>query len=183
MIKISGTLHPLPFKYLEPGRFEGLVYELAKGWEDRTWQALNFIGGPGDGGVDLRGIEVAADERREWLISCKRHQRIIPSQVPGIVAETLRDGEPPPYAYVLAAACNLSRASIDLVRAQAAKRGVVEAYPWPAQELEHRLLRSENDHLLSKPRHEVPEWGGEDRWPKPDRRTGRDAAVVRSSPR
>lgn len=158
--KTTRTLNPLPFDALEPHRFEDMVRSLVYGF--RAWTKIEPLGRSGsDDGIDIRAIEggevltpdgedddeVEARPERVWFIQCKREKKLGPAQVRKIV----RDGVPsaaPPYGYILAAACELSKKAVDAFNDEAVKRGVREFHVWGKGSLEDMLLQPKNDHLL-----------------------------------
>lgn len=167
------TVNPLHFEDLEPHRFEDLIRQLAYNW--RSWRYLDATGNAGnDDGVDVRGIEyyrtgrvpVSSDDEsgpdpndsgndvdpnddaREWLISCKRYQRLGPTEARAVVRETLTEPEHAPYGYVLAVACDLSADAMAAVREEAISLGVEEAHIWSRPHLEDLLFRPDYEDLL-----------------------------------
>jgi hypothetical protein len=169
---VSRTLNPLHFEDLEPHRFEDLVRQLAYGY--RAWKTLEATGRLGaDGGLDIRGIELAGasikqhlheedidgtegddlpetpvEEEREWRIQCKRYREIGPQLMRNIVGEVIPEGSPAPHGLIIAAACDVSAATMAAFREEAAGRGVREAHLWMKAYLEDMLFQPENDHLL-----------------------------------
>lgn len=175
--KATRTLNPLHFEDLEPHRFEDLVRQLAydfREWE--RIEATGRLGS--DDGIDIRALEksrpplvanveaedeeptdlsaghptekAAADraEPRSWFIQCKRMARIGPSKVRMIISESLPGGADPPYGFLLAAACDFSKAARDAFHEELLKRGVRESHLWGKAELEDMLLLPKYDHLL-----------------------------------
>jgi hypothetical protein len=169
VVRAQRTINPLHFEDLESYRFEDLVRQLA--YDYRDWLYLEATGKQGrDGGVDITGIERTTgrnrggssdqdsgdDENelenspagRKWLISCKRYKEIGPTKMRRIVAETLKDPDSPPYAFVLAAACDVSAETMAAFREESIARCVSEAHLWTKAHLEDRLFQPGNDHLL-----------------------------------
>jgi hypothetical protein len=162
------TLHPLHFEDLEPHRFEDLIRQLI--YDFRQWRSLEAIGRSGtDAGIDIRGIEsieqpdytgepeiddeieTARDEppeQREWIIQCKRERRIGPKKVRSVVSAYLTEAAQVPYGYVLAAACDFTKAARDAFRDVALEYGVEEFHVWGRAEIEDQLFLPRNDHLL-----------------------------------
>jgi len=168
---VSRTINPLHFEDLEPHRFEDLVRQLA--YDYRPWKVLDATGRLGaDGGLDIRGIELVSisrqeplykepedtegdelvetpvEEEREWRIQCKRYQRINPQLMKDIVGEVIPEGSAAPYGLIVAAACDVSAATMSAFREAAAGRGVRESHLWVKAHLEDMLFQPENDHLL-----------------------------------
>ena len=119
---------------MAPHRFEDLVRQLA--YDFRNWRSLEAIGRSGtDEGVDIRGIEQgdATDEHldtggddiaepdapvehganREWIFQCKREKTLGPKKVNDIIKDFFSGTTETPYGYVLAAACDFSKAARD----------------------------------------------------------------------
>jgi hypothetical protein len=141
-----------------------LVYDF------RSWKSLEAVGRLGaDEGIDIRGIEllsyvqadfleedleeadlswVAGTEERTWLFQCKRERRIGPTRVAKIAREDLGQQPTVPYGYVIAAACDFSKASRDAFRGVMVEFGVQEFHLWGKAELEDMLFLPKNDHLL-----------------------------------
>jgi hypothetical protein len=171
------TLNPLPFNDLEPHRFEDLVRQLAYDFRPwKKLEAIGRSGG--DEGIDIRGIEaVAADvtptdqesdeddqendedktvtdesvsvvEERVWVIQCKREKSIGPKKAREIIDEFFSRSSEATYGYILAAACDFSKATRDVVRDQLVKHGVQEYHCWGKGELEDQLYQPKNDNLL-----------------------------------
>ena len=159
------TLNPLPFEHLEPKRFEDLVRQLI--YDFRPWRILEATGrSGGDDGFDARGIEVVSaaavvdDEadgddgagdppvERVWLIQCKREKEIGPAKMvkhlEAIPAESLENL----YGLVLAAACDMSKATRDACREWCRASGVQEVHIWGRGEIEDQLFQPKNDNLL-----------------------------------
>lgn len=168
MPKVARTLNPLHFEDLEPHRFEDLVRQLA--YDFREWASIEATGRLGsDEGMDIRataltssstpvdeeaaeadeeGARERAPERRTWIFQCKREQKLTPKKVQKIVADNLSGLEEEPYGYILAAACDFSKASRDAFRRQCLGHGVQEYVLWGKAELEDMLFLPKNDHLL-----------------------------------
>jgi len=146
----------LHFEDLEPHRFEDLVRQLA--WRWRSWEALDPVGAKGnDRGTDIRGferavVEVAAGrattERREWRFQCKRKESIGPTQMRTVAEELFQGGGQPPYGVVLAAPCDVSRDTLDILREVAAARGAEECVAWTGRVVEDMLMQPTNRDLL-----------------------------------
>lgn len=162
------TLNPLPFQDLEPHRFEDLIRQLA--YELRRWKTLEATGRSGsDEGVDIRGIELvpidspaeaevdeedpdasvgSAFDERLWIFQCKREKSLGPKRVREVVKESLPSLSAMPHGFVLAVACDVSKASRDAFREEMVKRGVAEFILWAKGELEDMLFQPKNDRLL-----------------------------------
>lgn len=162
MSRASRTLNPLHFEDLEPHRFEDLVRQLA--YDYRPWASIEATGrGGADDGIDIRAFEKGtlpeplSDEDddllmipragRLWIIQCKREKRITPKQVKRYVQESIQ-GDPTPYGFILAAACDFSKKSYDAFRSSLIGSGVQEFHLWGKAELEDMLFQPKNDHLL-----------------------------------
>jgi hypothetical protein len=160
MASTTRTLNPLHFEDLEPHRFEDLVRQLAYAF--RPWKSIEAIGRPGrDQGIDIRAVEggpiveggqdddeAVGTSEREWIFQCKREMALGPARVKQIMTDILPDRSKPPHGFVLAAACDFSKAARDVFREGMNGRGVEEAYVWGKGELEDLLCRPRNDHLL-----------------------------------
>jgi hypothetical protein len=57
-------------------------------------------------------------------------------------------GDKAPYGLIIAAACNVSAATMAIFRQRALERGVTESHVWTKAQLEDMLFLPENDHLL-----------------------------------
>jgi hypothetical protein len=158
------TVNPLHFEDLEPHRFEDLIRQLAHDF--RPWLRIEATGRLGkDEGVDIRAIEgvrdVAEPEtrdeetddtdpilvEREWRIQCKRYKTLRPKEMRQFVREAVGDGTPP-SGLILAAACDVSAATLDAFHDEARALGVIERHLWIKAHVEDMLFRPENDGLL-----------------------------------
>ena len=158
MAKATKTVNPIHFEDLEPHRFEDLVRQLA--YEYREWRTIEATGRLGkDQGLDIRAIEVLTKnveedeepkktEERLWIFQCKRERRLYPKRDREIVTEDLKAQPEAPYGYILAAACDFSKNSLDAVRDVARDFGVSEYDVWGKARLEDFLFQPKNDHLL-----------------------------------
>ena len=173
MAQTTRTLNPLPFNDLEPHRFEDLVRQLA--YDLRPWRKLEAIGRSGaDDGIDIRGTETHAaepatidqedeneerdqtapeesdslGEERVWIIQCKREKSIGPKKARQIIDGFFSASPPVTYGYILAAACDFSKATREALRDELLKRGIQEYYCWGRGELEDQLYQPKNDNLL-----------------------------------
>jgi len=165
------TIGPLHFEDLEPKRFEDLVRQLA--YEFKLWRRLEATGRSGsDSGFDVRGYEITAkepqsftpsdedepaDERstvdegvndRLWLIQCKRERAIGPKALLKYLDDTVLDQNEKLHGLVFTAACDFSKKARDDFATKCRAMGVEEWHLWGKAELEDRLFRPENDHLL-----------------------------------
>lgn len=167
----SKTVNPLHFEDLEPHRFEDLIRQLAHGY--REWLDLDATGRLGkDDGLDIRGIEsVRRDnspivddgsepddpddveearlpETRVWRIQCKRYKKITPQLMRTIVHEVVPHRDNAPYGLIVAAACDVTAATINAFHDEAAKLAVAEHHLWLKANIEDLLFAPEHDHLL-----------------------------------
>ena len=162
-VRTTRTLNPLPFQDLEPHRFEDLVRQLAYSFRD--WKTIEPTGRLGaDDGMDIRAIEpvfARAAERdesgeledeviaeRTWIFQCKRERQIGPKRLAKSIAESLAETGAQPYGFVLAAACDFSKKSRDVFRAEMVSRGIEEFFLWGKADLEDMLFQPQNDPLL-----------------------------------
>jgi hypothetical protein len=170
-------LNPLPFNDLEPHRFEDMVRQLAYDFRPwKKLEAIGRSGD--DEGIDIRGIETLASEpsiesqpadgaegdveaedpdsvleeqvldERVWIIQCKREKSIGPKKARMIVDEFFSASPPKTYGYILAAACDFSKATREAVRDELLKHDVQEYHCWGKGELEDQLYQPKNDNLL-----------------------------------
>jgi hypothetical protein len=161
----SRTINPLHFEDLEPHRFEDLVRQLVYSFRD--WVVLEPLGRSGaDEGIDIRGIErvratsgsllelptadgdVDAWEYRTWFIQCKREKAFGPAKARAAVAAALAGASEPPFGFILAAPCDLSKHTRDTLAAELRAAGVSQVLAWGRGDLEDKLFLPENDHLL-----------------------------------
>jgi hypothetical protein len=158
------TISQLHFEDLEPHRFEDLVRQLAYGFRD--WVALEPLGRSGaDAGIDIRGIERVqggrldeapaedpgedgTSEHRVWFIQCKREKVFGPAKARAVAATALAGASEPPFGFVLAAPCDLSKRTRDTLAADLRGAGVRQVFAWGRGDLEDMLFQPENDHLL-----------------------------------
>ena len=166
----SRTINPLHFEDLEPRRFEDLVRQLA--YDFRSWRRLEATGRAGsDDGFDARGWEIASDaslasddddapgeearsadrvsgEDRLWLIQCKRERQIGPTKLRRYLDDSPEEERRRLYGVLLAAPCDFSKKSRDEFRVWCRDHGIAEWHLWGRAEIEDRLFRPANDHLL-----------------------------------
>lgn len=166
------TLAQLHLEDLEPHRFEDLVRQLL--YDFRSWRQLEATGrSGGDGGFDARGFEIVAVARSEapiveveaddseeatgeadevdrlWLIQCKREKSIGPAKARQYLADlNAAAAASAPYGLVIAAACDLSKRTRDVIRDEARTLGFAEVHIWAKGEIEDQLFQPKNDHLL-----------------------------------
>ncbi|CAM4331032.1 restriction endonuclease [Stenotrophomonas maltophilia] len=166
------TIGPLHFEDLEPKRFEDLVRQLA--YEFKPWRRLEATGRSGnDDGFDARGYEIVAnatraavsgdedrdtveepsvlDEGRDdrlWLIQCKRERAIGPKALIRYLDDTVLGADEKLHGLVFTAASDFSKKARDEFAKKCREMGLEEWHLWGKAELEDRLFRPENDHLL-----------------------------------
>jgi hypothetical protein len=165
------TIGPLHFEDLEPKRFEDLVRQLV--YEFKPWRRLEATGRSGsDDGFDARGYEIVAtqssssalDEEGEaieerstldvgiddrlWLIQCKRERAIGPKALVGYLDDTVLGQDERLHGLVFTAACDFSKKARDDFARKCREMQLEEWHLWGKAELEDRLFRPENDHLL-----------------------------------
>jgi hypothetical protein len=158
----SRTINQLHFEDLDPHRFEDLVRQLVYGY--RNWVALEPLGRSGaDEGIDIRGIESVryaspeeetdADdegggEQRVWFMQCKREKALGPSKARAIAADAMVGTVDPPYGFILAAPCDLSKRTRETLSYELRTLGVRQVLAWGRADLEDLLYLPQNDHLL-----------------------------------
>ena len=159
------TINQLHFEDLEPHRFEDLVRQLVYGFRD--WVALEPLGRSGaDEGIDIRGIERVrptfgssfeeADdedpdvdrEYRTWFIQCKREKTFGPAKARAVAGMALAGASEPPFGFILAAPCDLSKQTRDTLASELRAAGVSQVLAWGRGDLEDQLFLPANDHLL-----------------------------------
>lgn len=165
------TIGPLHFEDLDPKRFEDLVRQLV--YEFKSWRRLEATGRSGsDGGFDARGYEVVAKEAdtsvlteecetieerstldegtddRLWLIQCKRERVIGPKALIGYLDDIVLGQGEKLHGLVFTAACDFSKKARDDFARKCREMDLEEWHLWGKAELEDRLFRPENDHLL-----------------------------------
>ncbi|SNR53869.1 restriction endonuclease [Lutibacter flavus] len=159
-MKITRTINPLHFEDLEPHRFEDLVRQLM--YDFKEWKSIEATGKMGsDNGIDILAIEnyvtlVNADsenneyqlEERDWIIQCKREQKITPKKVESIIKNDIEQQDLPPYGYILVASSNFSKKSRDIFKLTLNKLGVNEFFILGKAEIEDLLFLPKYDHLL-----------------------------------
>ncbi|WP_234197157.1 restriction endonuclease [Pseudacidovorax sp. NFM-22] len=165
------TIGPLHFEDLDPKRFEDLVRQLA--YQFKPWRRLEATGRSGsDDGFDARGYEIfslgeqqnspigegaSLEEQvsleeglndRLWLIQCKRERAIGPKALVKYLDDTVLGPFERLHGLVFTAACDFSKAARDAFADKCRDMGLGEWHLWGKAELEDRLFRPENDHLL-----------------------------------
>lgn len=165
------TIGPLHFEDLDPKRFEDLVRQLV--YEFKPWRRLEATGRSGsDDGFDVRGYEIVAKEAqlpalgeegetieegsilnesiddRLWLIQCKRERAIGPKALVGYLDDTVLSPDEKLHGLVFTAACDFSKKARDDFAKKCCGMELEEWHLWGRAELEDRLFRPENDHLL-----------------------------------
>lgn len=169
MVTTTKSLGPLHFEDLEPKRFEDLVRQMA--YELRPWRKLEATGRSGsDDGFDARGYEIVdtassaepdnEDEGREeaalrvgaedrlWLIQCKREKAIGPTALANYLDDIVLQPGEKLHGLVFVACADFSKKARDKFAVKCKAKGLEEWYLWGKGELEDRLFRPENDHLL-----------------------------------
>jgi hypothetical protein len=161
----------LHFEDLDPKRFEDLVRQLA--YEFKPWRRLEATGRAGsDDGFDARGYEIVAREAlssdpadegepaeerssldtgtddRLWLIQCKRERAIGPKALVAYLDDTVLGPDEKLHGLVFTAACDFSKKARNDFAAKCREMAIEEWHLWGKAELEDRLFRPENDHLL-----------------------------------
>jgi hypothetical protein len=165
------TIGPLHFEDLDPKRFEDLVRQLA--YEFKPWRRLEATGrSGGDDGFDARGYEIVVREAepsasaeegetveerltfnegiddRLWLIQCKRERAIGPTALVKYLDDTVLGQDERLHGLVFTAACDFSKKARDGFARKCREMEIEEWHLWGKAELEDRLFRPENDHLL-----------------------------------
>jgi hypothetical protein len=165
------TIGPLHFEDLDPKRFEDLVRQLA--YEFKLWRRLEATGRSGsDDGFDARGYEIVArvtessnsvedndtaeessvlaegTDDRLWLIQCKRERAIGPKALVKYLDDTVLSADEKLHGLVFTAACDFSKKARDDFARKCREMAIEEWHLWGKAELEDRLFRPENDHLL-----------------------------------
>lgn len=165
------TIGPLHFEDLDPKRFEDLVRQLA--YEFKTWRRLEATGRSGsDDGFDARGYEIVSAvpsssdlggdnsteeeqvvlnegiDDRLWLIQCKRERQIGPKALVKYLGDSVLSPDEKLYGLVFTAACDFSKKARDDFARKCREMSIDEWHLWGKAELEDRLFRPENDHLL-----------------------------------
>lgn len=165
------TIGPLHFEDLDPKRFEDLVRQLA--YQFKPWRRLEATGrSGGDDGFDARGYEIIAREDQPslsaeegelveerltldegvddklWLIQCKRERAIGPKALVKYLDDTVLSPDENLHGLVFTAACDFSKKARDDFAGKCREMQIEEWYLWGKAELEDRLFRPENDHLL-----------------------------------
>lgn len=165
------TIGPLHFEDLDPKRFEDLVRQLA--YEFKPWRQLEATGRSGsDDGFDARGYEIVASDAqpsaspeegetveepstlnegiddRLWLIQCKRERAIGPKALVKYLDDTVLGPDEKLHGLVFTAACDFSKKARDDFAKKCREMNLEEWHLWGKAELEDRLFRPENDHLL-----------------------------------
>lgn len=164
------TIGPLHFEDLDPKRFEDLVRQLV--YEFKPWRRLEATGRSGsDDGFDARGYEITAlevtssssmddeplgeqaalndgNDDRLWLIQCKRERAIGPTSLVSYLDDTVLGADETLYGLVFTAACDFSKKARDGFARKCREMSITEWHLWGKAELEDRLFRPENDHLL-----------------------------------
>ncbi|WP_144640915.1 restriction endonuclease [Bordetella genomosp. 13] len=165
------TIGPLHFEDLDPKRFEDLVRQMA--YEFKPWRRLEATGRSGsDDGFDARGYEIVASDAqpsaspeegetveepstlnegnddRLWLIQCKRERAIGPKALVKYLEDTVLGPDEKLHGLVFTAACDFSKTARDHFAKKCREMNLEEWHLWGKAELEDRLFRPENDHLL-----------------------------------
>lgn len=143
------TTNPLHFEDLDPHRFEDLVRQLAYGF--RRWVVLEPLGRTGaDEGIDIRGIELVGGqqvvddsdqrfdeeaedvegEERVWFLQCKREKSFGPAKAKSVAEAALESATDPPYGFILAAPCELSKRTRDTLASELRERGARQVVAW-----------------------------------------------------
>ncbi len=163
---VTTTLNPLPFRDLEPHRFEDLIRQLV--YDFRIWKRLEATGrSGGDSGFDIRGIETgeaagpvdeaeqelddardAVAPERVWLIQCKREKTITPKQLETYLDEIPGAERQKLYGIIFAACCGFSKKSRDTVATWCRNNQIQEFQVWGIGEIEDLLMQPKNDHIL-----------------------------------
>lgn len=167
------TIGPLHFEDLDPKRFEDLVRQIV--YEFKPWRRLEATGRSGsDDGFDARGYEIVAREAqstvsaessetvdeqsaldedegsndRLWLIQCKRERAIGPKALVKYLDDTMLGPDEKLHGLVFTASCDFSKKARDDFAKKCRELQLEDWQLWGKAELEDRLFRPENDHLL-----------------------------------
>ena len=142
------TTNRLHFDDLDFRRFEDLCHAMV--FPLREWLEMSHFGRSGsDGGIDINAIEQTEDGlQRQWAIQCKRYKSITPQEAKNAVDAAIK-GDSPPDVFLLAVACDVSRTTVDALKAHSAERGIKETLIWDASYLESTLYNDRKDLLFT----------------------------------
>jgi len=145
MARPTRTYALLPFRDLEPSRFEDLCLHLI--YRLRRWEDIRHTGRAGsDGGIDIHATEILDDGRRlTWAVQCKRQDRFSASEARKALNELVDGMTAPPDCVILAVAGSPSKKTHDAFQLEARKRKIGHAQIWSASILEAKLFSERPD--------------------------------------
>jgi Restriction endonuclease len=147
--RATRTLNPLPFRELEPGRFEDLCLALL--YSIRPWSDIRHYGRSGtDGGVDIAAWESLEDgSRRTWLVQCRRYSKASKSVLVQATNDALARTSTPPDVLLVVVPCDVSRTAHEAYEEYAHGRNVTTPLVWSRSVLEAKLHAERRDLLFS----------------------------------
>lgn len=92
-------------------------------------------------------IDDKSDDRL-WLIQCKREKSIGPKKLSDYIGSIATNDLRDVYGIIFVAACDFSKEARDRFREDVRNLGIKEWHLWGKAEIEDRLFRPQNDHLL-----------------------------------
>ena len=146
---VTRTYAPLPFRDLDPRRFEDLCLSiLYRMWR---WEKIENLGRLGkDDAIDISAIELLENGKRNtWHFQCKRYKELTASQVEGIVKDYCKRNTSRPDYYFILAGCDVSKSVRDALEEEGNKNGFHTVGIWAASELEARLYADHHDLLFA----------------------------------
>ncbi len=147
---VTRTYAPLPFKDLDPKRFEALCMSLL--YNHCRWEKLEHFGSLGqDDAIDISAVELLENGKRNvWHFQCKRYEKLNNSQIKSIIKDYCRKNpnDRPDY-YFLITGCNVTKANRDCLEAEGKKNGFRTVGIWSASELETMLYSQRHDLLFA----------------------------------
>lgn len=148
-MKPTRTINKIHFSDLSPDRFEDLCLSLIYALE--RWEEINHFGRLGtDDGIDIQTIQKSEnDTKREWIIQCKRWQSLNIAEMKKTIDAVLNKRKKIPDTFLLIAACDVSKRTIDLFKDYANKIGIKNPLFWGSSLLEAKLFNDRQDLLFA----------------------------------
>ncbi|MBR2256647.1 MAG: hypothetical protein IJ899_04750 [Blautia sp.] len=146
---VTRTYAPLPFRDLDPSRFEALCMSLL--YNHRRWEKLERFGSLGqDDAIDISAVELLENGKRNiWHFQCKRYEKLTGTQIKAIIKDYCQKNAFRPDYYFILTGCNVNKKVRDALEEEGSKNGFLTVGIWSASELETILYTERHDLLFA----------------------------------